>query len=137
MAAWMAANGIRPDMVLCSTAVRTRQTLDLIKPTALTKGADIVFREDLYLADARHLITIAGKTDDRVAQLLMIGHDPGMHDCATALAENGDVALRRLLAQKFSTAGVAVIDFDTDRWRNMAVGAGTLRHFMAPKRLPD
>ncbi|MFM9942890.1 MAG: histidine phosphatase family protein, partial [Hyphomicrobiaceae bacterium] len=73
---------------------------------------------------------------DKVDHVMLVGHDPGIHDLAHMLSGAGDIALRRLLSIKFPTCGAAVIDFTTNRWRDIAPGTGTLRHFMAPKRLP-
>lgn len=136
MAAWMAGNGIRPDCVLCSTAVRTRQTLDQMKDVALAKGARIVYRADLYLAEAMDLIQIVRRLGDDVHHVMLVGHDPGLHDLAQMLSGSGERELRHLLAEKFPTGAAAVIEFDTDEWSDIAAGAGRLRHFMAPKRLP-
>ncbi len=137
MAKWMAAHDIRPQLVLCSTAVRTRQTLELVKGAVLADAGTITFRDDLYLAEAANLIEMIRRLSDKVGHVMLLGHDPGMHDLAHLLSGAGDIAMRRLLSLKFPTAAVAVIDFDTARWRDIAPGAGTLRHFMAPKRLPD
>jgi phosphohistidine phosphatase len=136
MAAWMHDSGIRPDMILCSTAVRTRQTLDLVKSAVATPGTVIELRDDLYLAEAADLIEHIKAADDRFAHVMLIGHDPGMHATALKLVGAGDQTALRALAAKFPTAGVAVIDFAFRRWQSLAAGTGKLRLFMTPKRLP-
>ena len=136
MARWIAAHGIKPEQVLCSTAVRTRQTLDLVKDAILDPAAPITYRDDLYLAEATALLEIIRRLPDRIDHVMFVGHDPGLHDLAHMLSGAGDIALCRLLSMKFPTAGLAVIEFATDRWREIGPGAGSLRHFMAPKRLP-
>ena len=137
MARWMAANGIRPQLIMCSTAQRTRETLALVANTILAEGGATTFRDELYLAEASNLMELLRRLPDRIGHAMLLGHDPGMHDLAQMLSGGGDIALRRLLSLKFPTAGAAVIDFATERWRDVAPGTGTLRHFMAPKRLPD
>ena len=135
--AWMAAQALRPDLVLCSSAVRTRQTLAYVKELILPGKARISYRDDLYLAEAEDLVGIVQALDDGSAHVMLVGHDPGMHEVAQMLVGAGNRTLRRLLELKFPTAAVAVIDFPAERWRDVRPGAGTLRLFMAPKRLPD
>ena len=137
MAAWMHGNGIRPDLIVCSTAVRTRQTLDLVQSAVLTAGTVIELRDELYLAEAADLIEGIHAVDDRFGHVMVIGHDPGLHEAAVTLVGAGEPAARQALASKFPTAGVAVIDFACSRWQRLAAGTGKLRLFMTPKRLAD
>ncbi len=137
MAAWMAAHGIRPELVLCSTAVRARQTLELVQDAVLAAEGTVTFRDELYLAEAEDLIEIVRNLAEGVHHVMLVGHDPGMHEAAQLLIGAGDIAMRRLLADKFPTAAAAVIDFKVRHWRDIAPGEGRLRLFMAPKRLPD
>jgi phosphohistidine phosphatase len=136
MAAWFAANGIRPDRVLCSSAVRTQQTFELVRDALEPAGHDAEIRDDLYLADYPHVLDVLRGLPETIHHVMLIGHDPGFHDAANHLVGAGDGPLRALLAAKFPTAGAAVIDFDCARWRSLGPGTGTLRHFMGPKRLP-
>ena len=137
MATWMAANGLDPDLIICSTAVRTRQTLALTKKTIDCERQNIQQREDLYLARSDDLIELARSIPDDIRHLMMLGHNPGLRDAAIMLIGAGDVELRRALSSKLPTAGVVVIDFAFDQWRSISPGSGTLRIFMAPKRLVD
>lgn len=137
MAAWLAAHGVAADLILCSSARRTRETLDLVRAALLAKDGRVDTRDDLYLADAAEIVALARRLPDAVRHVLFIGHDPGLHEAAQLLSGRGDVALRRLLAEKFPTAAAAVVDFAAARWRDIGPDAGTLRLFMAPKRLPE
>jgi phosphohistidine phosphatase len=137
MAGWMIEHAICPGLVFCSTAVRTRRTLDLMQPAAVPASAKVELRDDLYLAEAADLVEMVQQVPDEFGHVMLIGHDPGMHDMAQMLTGAGDIVARRLLALKFPTAGVVVIDFAVRHWRTLAPGTGTLRHFMSPKRLPD
>jgi phosphohistidine phosphatase len=136
MAQWMAAHGIRPDHVLCSTALRTRETLELVTDAVVAASAGVAVRDDLYLAEAGELLRIVRALPAAIGHVMLIGHDPGIHDAAQLLTGTGDPALRRHLAQKFPTASVAVIDFDAAQWRDIAFGSGRLRLFMSPRQLP-
>ncbi len=137
MAAWMTARDLDPELIICSTAVRTRQTLGLLQKTVDPERQIIQLRDDLYLADADDLVEIIRSVSRKVRHVMVLGHDPGLHDTALLLIGAGEAQLRHALTLKFPTAGVAVIDFDLDRWSNLSPGTGTLRHFMAPKRLPQ
>lgn len=137
MAAWMVANSIAPDLVLCSTAERTRQTYEIVVPQLKPRPAKTLHLDSLYLADASSLLQAARALPAKVRHVLFIGHDPGMHDLAALLIGAGDPAVRAALRPKFPTAGLVVIDFDVGTWDEVGPGLGTLRHFMAPKRLPD
>jgi phosphohistidine phosphatase len=137
MAAWLHGNNIRPDLIVCSTAVRTRQTLDLVKTAIATASTIIELSDDLYLAEAADIIERLQAVDDRYGHVMLIGHDPGIHEIALTLVGAGETTERQALAAKFPTAGVAVIEFAFRRWQRLAPGTGTLRLFMTPKRLSD
>jgi phosphohistidine phosphatase len=135
MAAWIKTNRLIPELVLCSTAVRTQQTLKLLKQALNDEIQNIQLCEDLYLAEADDLIEIVRAVTGNVRHMMVLGHNPGLQDAAIELIGSGDAELRRALALKFPTAGVAVIDFPADRWIDVRSRTGKLRHFMAPKRL--
>jgi phosphohistidine phosphatase len=144
MGAWLAMQGVCPDLVLCSTAVRTRQTYELVASAVAPLGVPVSFRDDLYLASADDLLALVRSFDalttkgaTPVRHVLLIGHDPGFHDLARQLCGQGNAAELAALKIKFPTAGAAVIDFAVERWQQIEAGRGTLRHFMTPKRLPE
>ncbi len=135
MGAFMARNRIAPDLILCSAAIRTRQTLAHVLPHLPAK-TEVGYEESLYLATAIELLALVRKTKAAVSHLMLVGHDPGMHDLATRLAGSGDPALLSALAAKFPTSGLAVLAFDARAWSGVELGAGRLVLFMTPKRLP-
>ena len=134
MGRFMAKNGIAPELILSSPSVRTRQTLELVLPH-LSPKPSVVFEDALYLATASVLLQHARKGAGTARHVMVVAHDPGMHQLATELAGSGEPALLEVLAKKFPTAGLAVIDFDAQTWSKVRRGAGRLRLFMAPKRL--
>lgn len=136
MAAWMASAHLKPDLILCSSAVRTRQTLELIRAGLGGEKIRVEMQDAFYLAEADHLIMAVRACPDKANRVMLIGHDPGLHDAANLLIGAGPAEARNALAVKFPTAAVVVIDFDVAKWKNLAPGTGRLRHFMAPKRLP-
>jgi phosphohistidine phosphatase len=134
MGAYMAAQGLAPELVLCSPAVRARQTLDLVLPR-LGGGPTVVYEENFYLAAPSVLLARLRKIEAKVSRVLVIGHDPGMQGLALELAGTGDAERMQALAAKFPTAGLAVIGFKARDWSKIAPGKGRLEQFVSPKML--
>ena len=119
-----------PNLVLCSSAVRTQQTLELVRP-ALGQAA-VEVSDDLYGADAGHLLARLGELPDEIGSVLVIGHNPGMQDLALELAAGG--AQRPQLEAKFPTCALATLEFQ-GRWGDLAAGACQLTGFVVPREL--
>lgn len=130
--AWLAGQGLRPDLVLCSDAVRARQTWDL---ASAALGGDLTTRLEprLYETSADAVLDLLAELPDDVRTLLVVGHQPATSDVAAALAGEGSDgdALARLRA-KFPTAGVAVLRLDRP-WTSLAAGACRLESFTVPR----
>jgi phosphohistidine phosphatase len=134
MATWIKRQSITPDLILCSTSVRTRETLVLIA-SGLPARIATRFEASLYHAQAAHLLsTIRGLHAD-IRHVLLIGHNPGFHDLAMRLVGSGEQSLRVSLAEKFSTCGCAVLSFPAETWGDVTAKGGTLTHWISPKRL--
>jgi phosphohistidine phosphatase len=134
MGAFMARRGLAPDLILCSTAVRARQTLNLVLPHL--KGApELVYEDALYLASSATMLKRLHRVAARVRHTMIVGHDPGMHTMAVELAGSGSANDLGRLAEKFPTTGLAVIVFEVGAWREVHWGGGRLKLFTAPKRL--
>lgn len=133
MAHWLEATLPAPDLVLCSTAVRTVQTWNVLAP--VLGAARIEMRDDLYLAEADALLEIVRALDDRAENVVLIAHNSGIEDLANELAGEGNPDDMAAMVAKFPTSGAAVLSFETDRWSDAAVGAARLLHFMTPRRL--
>lgn len=126
---WMADHGLVPDEVLCSGALRTRQTWTHIAET-MVGDPEAQFTDALYLADAdamRNVLAMAeGKT------VMMVAHNPGSAYMARKLvAEAPDHA-------KFShypTGATAVIEFDVDDWAEVQWKSGRVVEFVVPREL--
>jgi phosphohistidine phosphatase len=131
----MARKGLAPDLILCSPAVRTRQTLDLILPH-LAGGPTVEYEEAFYLAAASVLLGRIRKIGANVRHVMIVGHDPGLHGLALELSGAGAPDDLQALSEKFPTAGLAVITFDLKDWARIRPAGGRLALFMTPKRLP-
>jgi phosphohistidine phosphatase len=121
--------GITPALVLCSSAVRTQETLDLLRP-ALAEVA-VQVEEQLYGASSETLLKRIHALPDEVGSLLLIGHNPGLQDLALALASSG-AELERLEA-KFPTAAFATLALA--RWSSLGPGDAELVSYLVPKQL--
>ena len=134
MGAYMAAHDLVPDLILCSTAQRARQTLKLVLRHL---GADLPtrFADALYLATPGALLACLGKAG-AAQRVMVVGHNPGMHRLAATLAGKGDGKSLKALGAKFPTAALAVLTFEAQGWSKIARGGGRLTLFMTPKRLP-
>lgn len=91
MARWLSEQGVIPTTILCSTAVRTRQTLQLMldfwnRECCLVPSPEVRYLEDLYLASWDRILNIASKNCTS-SIIMVLGHNPGMEDLASNLSE--------------------------------------------------
>ena len=127
-----------PDLVLVSHAVRALQTWEIaweaIKELVPTPQVELT--PELYGADVTQLLeTIRNASVTDPKRLMLVGHNPGMHELAIALAGSGDAAGRDALADNLPTAGLAIIDFDIDDWTDVRIRRGRLELFVSPRLL--
>ncbi|MFB7027137.1 MULTISPECIES: histidine phosphatase family protein [unclassified Streptomyces] len=127
----LAETGIGFDLALCSTAVRTRETWKLAVQE-LPERPRTVYEDRLYEASLGELIALLNDVPDEVSDLLVIGHNPGMHALADALAgrAEGDTATR-MNRSGFPTSAFAVLSFD-GTWKSVEHGVATLVDFWTP-----
>jgi phosphohistidine phosphatase len=124
--------GIEPELVLCSSAQRTRETLELVRP-ALGATTSVVLEGELYAATADQLVERLHAVPDGVASVLLIGHNPGLQDLALLLASAG-AELARLEA-KFPTAALATLALPKGTWKELSETDAVLAAFVVPKQL--
>jgi phosphohistidine phosphatase len=130
MGRFLAGEGPAPERVLCSSAVRTRETWQRIED-CLASRPEVVYERSLYLAPAEGMLErIRGEPD--AACLLVIGHNPGTEELARLLAGSGDEEAWRRLRDKFPTAALATLAFDAERWSELSPAAGRLLRFVTP-----
>jgi phosphohistidine phosphatase len=134
MGAYLAEHGIAPELILCSAAVRARQTLALILPK-LPGDPTVEFEDGLYLAPPTTLLARIRKVRANTGSVMVVGHDPGMHGLAVELSGRGEAADLQRLATKFPTAALAVISFKASQWSQIKPKAGRLERFMTPRLL--
>lgn len=122
---------IEPDLVLCSSAARTRETLERVRP-ALGDAA-VSIEDGLYAASHEAILERLRAVDDGLTSVMVIGHNPGLQDLALALASTG-AGLERLRA-KFPTAALATIVVLGGSWSALAPGAAELAAYVVPREL--
>lgn len=123
--------GLRPDLVLCSPAVRARQTWELVGGEL--GEVEVSFRDELYLASPARMLEVAAAVTRDVTRLMLVGHNPGMEVLAGRLVGDGPKELRKRMEKKFPTSAVALIDFEADDWGSIRERAGQLAGFVRPK----
>jgi phosphohistidine phosphatase len=135
---WIGTHPPFLDHVMVSPAVRAVQTWDIaweaMKEHAPKPQIELV--PELYGADAAQLllnIRMASATDPK--RLMLVGHNPGMHELALALIGSADAASRQAVLDNLPTSGLAVFDFATDDWNDVAFRRGRLMLFVSPKLL--
>jgi phosphohistidine phosphatase len=134
MGAYMARHGLLPDLVLCSPAQRTRETLAGVAEH-WPAGAPAVFEERLYMAPPKVIVSAIRSQNAKVQTLLVIGHNPGLHEAADLLVAAGDVELREQLREKFPTGALAVIDFAVSAWSRAHEHSGRLDRYVTPRAI--
>lgn len=127
----LADSGIDFDLALCSSAARTRETWKLAVHE-FSQRPRTVYEERLYEASLGELIALFNETPDEVRNLLVIGHNPGMHGAADALSGSADGdTLARMTRDGFPTAAYAVVEFPGS-WKTVEHGAGKLTEYWTP-----
>ena len=125
--------GLAPDLVLVSPARRTLQTLDALEPWDDTPLLEQL--EGLYLANAAQLMGTLHDVAETVRSVLLIGHNPGMHELAQLLIAGAQPTdATRRLAKGYPTGALAEFAI-AGTWLHLAAGGGRLTRFITPREL--
>lgn len=126
---WLASRHDLPGVVLCSDAVRTAETLNLILPE-LPQRPNVVLVPQLYHAQPETMLALLRQQTEAV--VMMIGHNPGITEFGNRLAHAQPQHPR---FADFPTGATAVIDWGLDGWADVTEGSGALRDFVVPDDL--
>ncbi|WP_221358579.1 SixA phosphatase family protein [Streptomyces beigongshangae] len=128
----LAAADCLPDLALCSTAVRARQTWEL---TAAEWGTPPPVRHDarLYAAEVPELLDVVREVPAEVGTLLLVGHNPGLEELVLALAGDGLGDALEDVRRKFPTSAVAVLAWHGSAWAALGPGAALLTDMIVPR----
>jgi phosphohistidine phosphatase len=121
------------DLVLCSTALRTRETASLAL-AGFAVPPPVAFEDGLYLAAVPALILRLRRLDEATQTVLLIGHNPGLHELALALAAPASPAYPALVSGKFPTLARASLIIETG-WASLDRARHTLCDYVTPKSL--
>ncbi|MGH7014626.1 MAG: SixA phosphatase family protein [Stellaceae bacterium] len=134
IAAAIAERHIAPSLVLCSDAVRTRETLDIVLP-ALKPAPEVVYEAALYLADAKQLLQRLRGVPEDMRSIMLVGHNPGLQELAVMLSDQPTGPLMARLMQDFPTA--ALIRFEANLpWPTLERGSARLMAILVPNAAP-
>jgi phosphohistidine phosphatase len=122
---------LEPDLVLCSSALRTRQTLDALELGSSAGAAvDVAYEPGLYGAEADTILEHLREVDDDASVVLIVGHNPGVHHLVLELTGGSRVP-------QFRPATLAVLDLDAERWFEVGPGSGNLVSLHVPDELAE
>jgi len=132
---YMAFADVRPDLVLCSAALRTRATLGAVRP-AIGEVVPVSFDHTLYHAPPEVMLDrLCGLPDD-LSSVMMVGHNPGLQALAVVLTGCGDGDALARMHDKFATGGLATLVFRGETWRDLEPGMCELHSFVLPRDIP-
>jgi len=132
--AYLAHHELEPDRALISDSRRTRQTWERLA-SELPAAPPVSYEPALYHATPEGILDVI-RTKARAGDtLLVVGHNPGLHDAARLLIASGDVAARERLNEGLPTSGLLVIDFPGTDWKSLHPRSGRLERFITPRSL--
>jgi phosphohistidine phosphatase len=124
---FMREQGVAPDLVLCSPARRTRETVALVAQAAHW-DAPVRFDERIYEASVERLVEVISQIEEKANKALVIGHNPGMEELIFHLTGE---------EKRVPTAALAQVALDVEKWGKIHQGCGTLDWLVKPKQLED
>jgi phosphohistidine phosphatase len=118
---------IRPELLLCSTAERARQTAALVSESA-GLATETRYDERIYEADAARLLEVVSQIEETAGVALLVGHNPGLEGLLESLTGE---------THRMPTAALACVALDVERWSKVRERAGRLEWLLRPKELGD
>jgi len=129
--AYMAHHGLVPDLALVSPATRAQETW-LLAAAAFAPAPPMLTNDRIYNADTERLLGVIGDAHKKVHTLIVVGHNPGLHDLALVLIASGEAKARERITEKMPTSGLVVIDLPLDDWSLIQAQPGRLERFVSP-----
>ena len=124
LGALMAQRGYRPDRILCSGAVRTRQTLEGIK--ASLEGLSVAYDDTIYHASTGDLLHMIQQSDSAIENLMIIGHNPTIYQLAVMLTKDDGSQGLNTLAMGYPPASLTILGCDLSSWAEIQPGANMM-----------
>lgn len=136
MGAYMASSSINPDLILCSAALRTKETLELLKESA-GFSSEIQILEQLYLIGKPQLIKLLSKSSDDYNHICVIAHNPGLHELVLSLTADASPEIQAEINRNFPTSAMAHFELAINHWSELPDKKGSIKLYMTPGLLPD
>ena len=114
-------------LVLCSPAVRTRETSEIVLKHAGLR-VEVQFEQRIYEASLRDLVQVVSEIPDDKQVAIMIGHNPGFEELLAYLTGEG---------RRMPTCALAKIKFEVESWKEIKEDQGSLEWFVTPKELEE
>jgi phosphohistidine phosphatase len=133
--AYMVRHGLIPDLAIVSPATRAQQTWALVAGL-LPKAPRLVIDDRIYAATSETLVGVIAAARN-APTLIVVGHNPSLHDLALQLTGSGDRRAREWLGENLPTSGLVVIEFPFDDWSLMRPRTGLLTRFVSPRLIAD
>jgi phosphohistidine phosphatase len=130
----LAARGTPPELILCSTSLRTRETLEPLL-SRLKPAPAVSLEPGLYLASAHTLLSRLRELTKDVERVVLIGHNDGMAELARDLSSDGDPASLVAMINKFPTGAAACLRTRLDDWSELGHADAYLEAFLRPRDL--
>jgi len=117
-----------PELILCSTARRTRETLECVRAASAWNGVETEYLDALYLAAPTRAVRLLAEHTRRASVLMIVGHQPTLAGMLALLTGGNQVT--------YPTAALAIVDFDEHDWMEGRLrGQGTLNALIPPRIL--
>jgi phosphohistidine phosphatase len=132
MATYLASADVHPQLVLCSSGLRARQTLSAVL-ISLGTELDVRIERGLYTFDAAVVLERLRRVDDAVTSVLVVGHNPALQDLALRLGSGGPA--RPDVEEKLPTGTLILLDVPTDSWASLGEVDAAISRFVSPRSL--
>jgi phosphohistidine phosphatase len=128
---YMARHRLMPDLVIVSPAKRTKETWSLLA-ACFSNVPKFLINDSIYEANLADLIGVISRTRN-AHELLIVGHNPSLHELALQLVESEPLEAHRRLNEKLPTSGLVSIDLPFDDWSLLGQNTGRLERFVSPR----
>jgi phosphohistidine phosphatase len=132
IAAHLNAAGITPELVLCSSSRRTRETLE-----GVGVGGEHLIEPDLYGASCQEVLERLHRVPEEIESVMIVGHNPALQALVLRLADDEVATNGSYLAEvrrKFPTGALATLTFD-GTWEELSAHSARLASYVRPKSL--
>ncbi len=134
--AYLVRHDFVPDLAIVSPVTRAAETWALVAASLANTSPRVVNDERIYNAAPETLIDLVRETT-RASSIIVVGHNPGLHDLAMQLIASGDVEARERISENLPTCGLVIIDFPFNDWSRLHINAGRLERFVSPRMIAE